>query len=201
MRLPPSPPLSVSSSRTEISQVLMISQPAPPFSPPVTGAAVSPHSPTHPPTMKRNSALPPNVFLALWVWFQMGNRCLVAFCVRRQSQETQREGQQQASRELWPHDTARSGVQDMMGNFWIPPWKTRQSWGCRSAVTWNSVWFMWVVLFCAQWLQAVGLIFRDFVSLFAIFLYYSWLFLGIDLHGVPAGLIRAKSPAPAESFV
>lgn len=88
----------VPDSRAEISQVPVICQPAPPSSPPVTRAAVSPHSPTHPlshPPLGETLCEATRCLLRCMSLFQTGSRCLIAFRVSGQSQETQCEGQTQ----------------------------------------------------------------------------------------------------------
>lgn len=92
------------------------------------------HSATH--HLEKLSLRPPNVFSAEWVWFQTVNRCLVASVRKSGDSVCGWNAGQTQHRELQPHDTSRSSVYNMMGNFWISLRKETQlqDWGCGSAV-------------------------------------------------------------------
>ncbi len=172
----------VPDGREDISQIPVICQPAPPSSPRVTRAAVSPHSPTQPPTTWRDSLWGhpmssqmyesvsdrEQMFGSLWCdWEKSGDPVWGS------------NAGQAGSKELRPHDTSRSGVQDIMGNFWIPL-RTRE-WpaGLRLWVSCYMV-FSVVHMGCFMLCQMTTGDRPDlkihFVSLFVPFLCSSWPF-------------------------
>lgn len=95
----------------------------------VTGAAVSPHSPTQPPTTQRDSLWGHPMSSQLCeCGFRAGADVWSPLCEWAKSGDSawgSNAGQTWRSKELRPHDTSRSGVCHIMVDFWIPP-RTRE---------------------------------------------------------------------------
>lgn len=86
-----------------------------------------------------------------------------SLCVRGQSRETHCEGQKQVrlgvkkcGHMIHPDQVFRTS-RATSGYLWEQG-TDLQGCGCGSAVAWHLVWFTWVVLCCAKWLQAIGLV-------------------------------------------
>lgn len=173
-------------------------QPAPPFNPPVTRAAVSRYSATH--HLERRSVRPPNVVLAVRICFQTKGRCLVCVKVSRPSVRVKR-------RPRWQLRTGTTWciqLRCLLGHPWATSgylWEQGtdlQGSGCGLAGMVFSFVHMGCLMLCLMTTGAKPDFKIHFVSLFAEFLCSLWLFFFcMDLHVSRQVQLGQKSPTLA----